>query len=381
MSITPDAQARLTRFYDGRLLPDELMDVMTTDQRWFPHRPLRRGGPVRLFPDRPGGLPPLRIDDRGRTFDLYDFVATNNVVGLIVLKDGRTALEMYQRGLRPDTLWQSCSLAKSVTSILLGIALHQGAIASLDDPVTTYAALGASYERVTVRNLIQMTSGVDWSETYGDAASHRRRLLDAQGRWHQGGIVQFMRSLPATSPPGHRWTYNTGDACLAGAVIEGATGTNLADYASDHLWSRIGMAHDARWWTEHPDNGMTVAGSGINAALGDYARLGQFMLDDGRTGTARLLPDGWRDASATPCRTGDGPVPYGYMWWLPERPDPILAGSFQAEGIYGQYIHVNPAHRLVVAMACARGKPSFRNRLEINDDAFFAAVARALADT
>lgn len=378
MAMTSESKTQLMRFYEGRLLPDEMFDVMTRDRNWFPHRMLKRGPQVRAFTPRPGGLPKLEIRDRGGVFDLYDFITTNCVEGLIVLKDGQVAFETYQHGLTPETLWHSCSLAKSFASTMVGIAVKEGAIASLDDPVTAYADLGGRYREVTVRQLLRMTSGVRWNEDYGDPASERRRLLHIQTEWKKGGITGFMQDLPAAAPPGRRWVYNTGESYLVGAVMEGATGMNLVDYMSERFWSKVGMAQDARWWVESPHGGMAIAGSGMNACLGDYARLGRFMLENGRAGDETLLPDGWRDEAGSPFEIDGKPVPYGYMWWIPELPDPVLKGSFQAEGIYGQYIHVNPAHGIVVAMACTRAKPGYRRRVEINDDAFFAALAHAL---
>lgn len=378
MPISPEKKAQLMRFYDGQLLPAEMFEIMTEDQNWFPSRPLRRGDWVRDLPARAGSLPALEIRHGDRVFDLYDYIATNNVVGMIVLKDGQTAFETYQYGLTPETLWHSCSLAKSFASTAVGMALHEGAIASLDDPVTKYADLRGGYQAVSVRQLLRMNSGVRWSEDYGDPASERRQLLKVQTEWRRGGIQSFMKDLPAAAPAGQGWVYNTGESYLVSAVLEGATGMNLVDYTSDRLWSKIGMAQDARWWVESPDGGMGISGSGMNACLGDYARLGQFVLEDGVVRGERLLPEGWRDEAGAPFTIGERVVPYGYMWWVPELPDPDLVGSFQAEGIYGQYIHVNPAHGIVVAMACARAKPSYRKRLEINDDAFFAALARAL---
>ncbi len=161
-------------------------------------------------------------------------------------------------------------------------------------------------------------------------------------------------------------------------MLEAATGENMVDYMSDRLWSKIGMEFNARWWTESETGGMGISGSGMNAALRDYARFGQFFMEQGKLGDRALLPIGWTKQATTPFAIGAKTFPYGFMWWIPELDDPILSGSFQAEGIYGQYIHVNPTEELVVVLACARAKPSEKDRLEINDDAFFAAIARAL---
>ncbi|MGE6919226.1 serine hydrolase domain-containing protein [Achromobacter kerstersii] len=376
MNMTPALKAHLMRFYDGTLLPDELTLALSRDPGWFASDTVARGERVRDLPLRPGGLPALRIEDQGRVFDLYDYLATNGVAGLLVLKRGQVAFETYQRGITPDTRWNSCSLAKSVAATLVGVALKEGAIDSLDDPVTKYADLGGVYREVSLRQMLRMCSGVQWNEDYGDPASERRRLLDVQARWQAGGIRNFMKALPARQPAGQAWAYNTGESYLLSAVMEGATGMRLADYLQSRLWSRLGMESDATWWSESP-GGMTISGSGMNATLRDYARFGQFVLDGGKVDGERLLPDGWVAEAGAPYRIGDTDIPYGYMWWIPELKDPALQGTFQAEGIYGQFIHINPAQELVVVVLCSRGKPSYKKRVEINDDAFFAALARA----
>lgn len=379
MSQPADKTEQMMRFFDGRLMPDEMLFVMSQNHEWFPTRPLSKSSTPRHLDQLPGGLPPLEIHSNDRIFDLYDYMATNQVCGLVVLKNGKLAFETYQRGIAPDTLWNSASIAKSFASTLVGMALAEGAIASLDDPLSMYLDLGDSpYSRVTILQLLQMTSGVRWNETYRDPASARRQLLDVQKSWTTGGIVAFMTKQPAEVPPGTRSQYNTGESYLVSAVLEAATGENMVDYMSDRLWSKIGMEYDARWWTESETGGMGISGSGMNAALRDYARFGQFFLEQGKLGDRALLPDGWTKQATTPFAIGSKTFPYGYMWWIPELDDPILSGSFQAEGIYGQYIHVNPAEELVVVLACARAKPSEKDRLEINDDAFFAAIARAL---
>lgn len=377
MRMNDASRAHLMRFYDGTLLPDALHDAMSQDSGWFAGDRIAPSAQPRVLAPAAQPLPALRIEDQGRVFDLYDYLATNAVAGLLVLKRGEVAFETYQRGLKPDTLWNSCSLAKSVASTLVGMAVKEGAIASLDDPVSRYADVGGVYRAVSVRQLLRMCSGVRWNEDYGDPASERRQLLDVQCSWREGGIREFMGALPAAMPPGQAWIYNTGESYLVSAVMEGATGMRLCDYLSSRLWPRIGTEFDAHWWAENP-GGMTISGSGMNASLRDYARFGQFVLEQGRVNGESLLPDGWFAEAGAPYRIGNEVVPYGYMWWIPVLEDPALKGSFQAEGIYGQYIHVNPAEELVVVVLSARGKPSYRRRVEINDDAFFAALARAL---
>ncbi|MGO4669412.1 serine hydrolase domain-containing protein [Bosea sp. 2RAB26] len=377
MSMDSSTRAQIERFYDGTLLPDEMVATMSTDGGWFPSRTIARASTPSVLKRSGQALPPLAIQDHGTSFDLYDYLSVNRVAGLMVLRDGEVVQESYSLGIGPQTMWNSCSLAKSVAATLVGIALREGAIASLDDPVTRYAPLGGVYAQVSIRQLLRMASGIRWREAYTDPTSDRRQLLDIQMQWQKGGIARHMAGLPAETAPGQSWTYNTGESYLVSAVMEGATGTNLADYLSTRLWSRMGAEADATWWSESPD-GMTVSGSGMHATMRDYARFGQFVLDGGRIGGETLLPEGWTGEAGSPFPIGDTLIPYGYMWWIPVLDDPALKGTFQAEGIYGQYIHINPQKRLVVVVLSARSKPSYRQRLEINDDAFFAALARAL---
>jgi CubicO group peptidase (beta-lactamase class C family) len=186
-----------------------------------------------------------------------------------------------------------------------------------------------------------------------------------------------MSGMSRLTAAGGAWAYNTGESYLVAALLENATGRSLTDYLSEKIWSRLGMDQDATWWLDSP-GGMVVSGSGMGATMRDYARFGQFVLDDGVIEGERVVPAGWFREAGAPYHIGEKLVPYGYMWWVPELQAPELEGAFQAEGIYGQYIHVNPRENLMIVLLSARSKPNYRLRYELNDDAFFAAVARAL---
>ena len=160
----------------------------------------------------------------------------------------------------------------------IGIAVQQGLIASLDDPVTHYvsALRGSVYNGVTIRNMLQMASGVQWDETYTDPKSNCRKLMDAQLTQKPGASMAYMATLSRVGPPGSVWNYNSGEANIAGAILETATGKPLAAYLSDTLWSKLGMERDATWWTESP-GGMGLSGTGIGATLRDYGRFALFV--------------------------------------------------------------------------------------------------------
>jgi CubicO group peptidase (beta-lactamase class C family) len=235
---------------------------------------------------------------------------------------------------------------------------------------------GGVYDMVTVRNLLQMASGVKWDETYTDPKSDRRKLLDLQLQGKPGSIVAFMKALPRAGAPGTIWNYSTGESFLVGAVLEGATHKPLADYLSETLWSPLGMEQDATWWLESP-GGMGLAGSGMGATLRDYARFGQFVVEGGVIDGKRIVPDGWFKEAGSAHDIGGKHVDYGYLWWPIPAGDKVNEGAFQAVGIFGQHMYINPREKVVIVVLSARSKPSSDSG-PIDDVAFFAAVARAL---
>jgi CubicO group peptidase (beta-lactamase class C family) len=265
-----------------------------------------------------------------------------------------------------------------VASTLVGVALKQGLIDSLDDPLTRYLPQlkGGAYEGVSVRNIMQMASGVKWNETYTDPHSDRRKLLDKQLEQKPGVILAYMNTLSKAGAPGSIWNYSTGESFLVGALLEAATHQPLATYLSQNLWTRLGMEHDATWWLESP-GGMGLAGSGLGATLRDYGRFGLLVQQDGFIDGKQIVPAGWFQQAGSAHRIGGKSVDYGYLWWPIPTGDPIHRGAFQAIGIFGQHLYVNPRQKLVIVALSARPKPDSALS-PIDDSAFFAAVAKAL---
>ncbi|WP_374597677.1 serine hydrolase domain-containing protein [Sphingosinicella sp.] len=378
MSIDLDDKAELLKLFGGTLMPGEVVHALLRNSRVFPYGIVSRGsGAPKMLSYSPQPFPAIAVEHDGRTFDMADFLSVNRVAGLLILKDGQVAFEQYELGLDADMHWASCSVAKSIASTLVGAAMYDGAIRDLDAPLTDFIEIGGPYAEVSLRQLLRMCTGVQWSEEYVDPGSERRKLLARQLEFKPRAVVEHMAGLSRCAPPGGSWAYNTGESYLVAAVLEKATGRPLTEYLSEKIWSRLGMEQDATWWLDSP-GGMVVSGSGMGATLRDYARFGQFVLDDGVIAGERVVPEGWFKEAGSPFRIGERLIPYGYMWWMPELQDPELEGTFQAEGIYGQYIHLNPRERLVIVLLSARSKPNYRLRFELNDDAFFAAVARAL---
>jgi len=364
--------------FDGTMLPGVEVATFSHSDALFPVNVVPRGGPVREFEKSPLTLGKIHFRTDGGEFDLYDYLADNRVAGLLILKDGKVVMEDHELGTTPETRWISFSMAKSISSTLVGAALKQGLIASIDDPVTKYVPglKGGVYDAVSVRNLLQMASGVKWDETYTDPRSDRRKLLEVQLAGKPGTIVEYMKKLPRAGAPGTIWNYSTGESFLVGALIEGATHKPLATYLSETLWSRLGMEQDATWWLESP-GGMGLAGSGLGATMRDYGRFGEFVLEGGKIDGQSIVPDGWfAEAGKAHVFSGKS-VDYGYLWWPLPVGDPMNEGAFQAEGIFGQHLYINPREKLVIVVLSARPKPN-KARSPVADAPFFAAVAQAL---
>jgi CubicO group peptidase (beta-lactamase class C family) len=378
-STVAQQPAGARQVFDGTMLPGvEVVTFEHSDSLFPVNRVPRGGGAVRPLTPASTPLKNVHFQSRGQPYDLFDYLADNRVAGLLVLKNGKVALEDYELGAGPDTRWISFSMAKSVASTLVGAALKQGLIASLDDPLTRYLPQlkGGPYDGVSVRNIMQMASGVKWNETYTDPHSDRRKLLEKQLAQKPGSIVAYMNTLSRAGPPGSIWTYSTGESFMVGALLEAATHKSLATYLSETMWSRLGMEHDATWWLESP-GGMGLAGSGLGATLRDYGRFGLLVQQDGVIDGKQIVPAGWFQQAGSAHRIGGKSVDYGYLWWPIPAGDPIHRGAFQAIGIFGQHLYVNPREKLVIVVLSARPKPDSAFS-PIDDIPFFAAVARAL---
>ena len=221
--------------------------------------------------------------------DVDAFMSSMNVAGLIVLQNGKVRLERYARGLTEQGWWTSFSVAKSFTSTLVGAALKDGYIKSLDDPVTRYIPelAGSGYDGVTVAQLLTMTSGVKWNEDYTDPKSDVARMFLEPVPAGVDPTVYFMRKLPRDTAPGTKWVYKTGETNLIGVLVRRATGKSLVAYAEEKIWKPAGMERDGFWMTDQTH--AEVSGCCLSVSLRDYARFGQFALEGGHGVTAR----GW----------------------------------------------------------------------------------------
>ena len=265
-----------------------------THMNWLlPSERVRRGSWSWALPRQTNRLHlSYRFD--GRTYNLADLQRRTYTTALLVLRQGSVVYESYPgRFARPRARFQLFSLTKSVTSMLIGIALAEGAIRSTADRVTRYRKdlTGTAYDGPTLAHLLDMTSGAGALELWDLPDSDIRRF--EQAALGRGSILDVVRSARRTAEPGERFNYSTLDSQVLGWVLEAATGRTLADFASDRLWSRIGADRDAYYWLTRARPRTAIGAGSLNASARDLARLGLLMSHDGMLDGTQIVPREW----------------------------------------------------------------------------------------
>ncbi len=349
-------------------------------------RPLPSGEPLKL---------PLDVDA---------YMAGQRSAALLIVQAGKLRLERYGLDFDNSGRWTSFSVAKSFTSTLAGAALRDGAIRSMDDKVSDYIPdlKGSAYDEVSVRQLLSMTSGVQWNEDYADPQSDVARFNNHQPEAGVDALVSYMRKLPRAAPPGTRWNYSTGETNLVGILVSQATKKPLAQYLQEKIWQPAGMEQPATWVLSK--TGQEISGCCIQAAPRDYARFGQFILEGARVngdpaagplprpgaapsggsaagaaaergGHHSIVPDGWlHEATHKQADIGEPGNGYGYQWWTYDD------GSFAARGIFGQGIFIDPKRELVIVSNANWGGGARDAGPMAARDAFYRAVQQAVDD-
>lgn len=275
----------------------------------------------------------------GQTFTVESLLEQEPLMGMAVLQGDTIRLEHYAADHKPESTWVSFSVTKSFTSTLIGAALKDGYITSLDDTVETYLPRlkGSDYGGVKVREILQMASGIAWNENYEDPESDVAQAGALQGV----ALTDYISQLKRAHPAGEVFNYNTAESNLAGEILRAAIGNNAATYMNDKVWQAFGMEHNATWLLAAP-NGQETGGCCISASLRDYARLGLLVKKGGMLPSGEsILPDGWMDMATKPSKGFDG---YGYKWWL------LDDGAYTASGIFGQMIFIDPKRDVVIAV-------------------------------
>ncbi|MCL7996652.1 beta-lactamase family protein [Brucella sp. 21LCYQ03] len=299
---------------------------------------------------------PERYVYKGETRSVTDFLKRTDTTGFIVLKDGAIVHEEYARGNTQATQSIAMSLSKSFVSFLIGNAVADGKI-KLDETVDHYVPTLAEggYKGVTVKNVLQMSSGIGFNENYADLNSDIVRYII---QILTGSVVDFTSHLKNERPQGTLNQYVSADTQVLALVLEGATGVPIQTYFKDRLWSKLGAEADAYWLAD--TKGEVVAAGGLNAVLRDYARFGLLYMNEGKNYRGeQIVPTQWVHDSVTPdapylmpgreLANGKAAYGYGYQWWIPSQPQ----GDFVGVGIYGQFIYVNPVKHVVIVKTSA----------------------------
>jgi len=372
--------SRVNSLFSASRIIDNFSDMKSM----FFHKDLPVASPDPTpLPEKPQDLP-LEFSFQGETYCVADWLAARRVTAMVVLKRGAVAHEQYSLGTSVSDRRISWSMAKSILSAAFGVAVNDGLIASIDAPVSDYvpALENSAYAGVTIKNVLNMASGVRFDENYLDFHSDINRMgrVLALGRSMDGfaaGLTQRARK------PGFERQYVSIDTHVLGMVLRAATNRTLASYLSEKILTPLRLEGDVYYLTD--GDGTEFALGGLNMRTRDFARFGLMMANGGALDGRQIVPADWVRASTAnlapkPCGedrvTDRGLLGYGYQWWLPPQ---AASGEFFAIGIYGQYIYVDSAAQVVIAVNGADLEfTQGDGRITLANMALFRAIAQGL---
>ena len=334
----------------------EQYDNFPRSAELFPHSTMPAAASPQKFPQAARLQLPPSFSHQGQTYETQAFLETTDTAALLVLKNGEIIYENYWLTGGPNVNWLSMSVAKSFVSATLGIAVDEGFVKSIEQPITDYvpSLAGSAYDGVRIKDILQMSSGARWNEDYSDPDSDVMRFAEifALG----GSLNEFTATLQRQRPPGTFNQYNSADTQALAMLISQATGRSLSDYMTEKLWLPMGPENDAYWMLDA--EGVEMAFGGLNATARDYAKLGELFRLKGRRDGRQIVPEAWVHASITPDAphlmagnnpNSDYPMGYGLQWWVPDGTE----GEFSAIGVYNQFIFVNPTRNTVIVKLSA----------------------------
>ena len=347
--------------------------------------PTSRMAPAPTPVDFPLGEPielPSSFRYGGQAVNTADFLRETDTSALLVVQAGQVRFERYSLTGGRNVNWLSMSVAKSFVSALIGIAVAEGHIASIEEPVTDYVPglAGSAYDGVAIKDILQMSSGARWNEDYSDPNSDVARLA---GLLLEGAsFTEFSKTLVRENAPGTVNLYNSTDTQVLGELLSAATGKSLTQYMHEKLWQPLGMESPGYWIVDN--FGVEMAFGGLNATARDYAKLGELYRNDGRWQGEQVVPKNWVAASLTadaphllPSNNSLG-MGYGYQWWLMDGEQ----GDYSAIGVYNQFIYVHPTAQLVIVKLSANSDYALTNEessyRELESVEFFRAIAQRI---
>ncbi|MEO8006475.1 MAG: serine hydrolase [Betaproteobacteria bacterium] len=356
MSEVPTSSVPVALQEARRHMLDASVNTLTfrSMDQLFSTREVSRAGPVWQLPRRESDLN-FQYTAGGQSHTPAQFLDRTYTNALLILKSGRIVYENYRNLSSDQTRFISFSMAKSITSMLVGIAVSEGHIRSLDDPVEAYIPelKDSGYEGVTIRQIMRMRSGVAYDERYDFGVhSQAQQVFEEAIVQNVKRFADLAPSLRRTGAPGERFNYSTMDTAVLGWMLERAVKQPISTHMTEKLWEPAGMESDGFWIADGaPGTGRALSGMGFNAVTRDYARIGQLMLQKGLVGGKQIVPHDWVDASTASTAIdmpGPGVKPpialgYGYQWWTLHG-----TGAYTALGLQGQFIYVDPATETVV---------------------------------
>lgn len=320
----------------------------------FPTRTVSRSETGTPLPVRANALEDFVFDFNGTNKTLDDMFTDMETTGLVVLKGGEIVYERYQDGSGPGTYFTTFSLVKSFTSTLVGFAIEDGHISDVEDPLDKYLSelAGTAYEGVTIRQALEMSSGVRFDPGGYENMKDTLTLIVDSAILGKRSAYDIATSFPRASEPGTDFNYNTAESQVLLELVRRATGKDAASYLEEKMWRPLGMSHDAAWILDGPGNeGAEFGGAFFNASLRDWARFGLFIEQNGYWNGKRLLPENWvQRATRTdlphlqPGQVHANPERgYAWHWWT------LNDGTFTASGANGQTLFIDQENDIVVA--------------------------------
>jgi CubicO group peptidase (beta-lactamase class C family) len=310
------------------------------------------------FPEGDRIALPDTFEFEGTSRSLSQLLKDTDTAALFVLKDGKVRFEEYWLTGGRDVQWISMSVAKSFVSALVGIAVSEGFIANIEDPITKYlpSLFGSSYDGVRIKDVLQMSSGTRWNEDYNDPASEIFQMRSTMGPG--GSLDAFLKGLMRDTEPGTLSRYTSADTQALGLLISEVTGRSLSDYMQRKLCEPLGMESDGYWLLD--GSGREMAYAGLNLTARDFAKIGELFRNAGVWEGQQVVPADWVKASVTfdaphlaPNKpvVGDHTMPmgYGYQWWIPDGD----RGEFSGIGVYNQFVFVDPSRGVVIVKLSA----------------------------
>mgnify|MGYP003674323796 FL=1 len=339
----------------GRFFVYNFADI--NDHKKFPSRDIKKGATKFQFPIAEKGKVPKEILQYGRptknqsstsppleskmiSFEFEQLLEDSKTVAFLIIKNDTIQYEKYWGKYDESSIVPSFSMAKSITSILIGCAIDDKLIKSVNEPITNYIPelKENDFDKVTIENLLQMTSGIKFNESYinpfGDAATF----------YYGTNLRKAIKKMKLEIEPGERFAYSSGSAQLLGLVLERALkNKTISSYLEEKIWQPLEMEFDASWSLDRKKNGLEKTFCCINARARDYAKIGRLYLNKGKWNDKQIVSENWVAQSTKVDTTNNSVKRYQYQWWLPSQ-----TGDFFAQGILGQFIYVNPKKNLII---------------------------------